>query len=543
MCTCATGTCSLHHIDIADEVKRVGGEGTSSLSNEKETEKTLVRKVLTREMKKLNQIYSTINNIASSRRAADNTPLLELRRGMVSSHNLIVGQQTKIAQLRKDKEQLSTINLRGEKGEQTATLREQQILIEGLKGKHQLQHKRILEYKTECMKQRSALQRMDAAVQQNSITIQELRDEIERYQAQLEAAELRLRNGKVIRTETPQRKESSPRAAAEPVNPDRIAQMIDNGTPVPAQKLNQLEETLVELDERALDDKTREDRRKALEMLESDRHMRQEKVSITFQKLREMFKKKELQERMASLQPNDKLSKTLQRMEQRHNIAIAEWERRKEQMLKARRQQLMQIMQVFSNIVVYRPSVTVVPKVAGVGVKASSSKDFLKSHVGGRQPGFPLTTTTTHQVQQPQMATFSKHKLPPAKIAPLLGDSGKPDMVQIFGLKGTSINFIKHMEAAEKRKAQRKQPQQRPVKLEELQQYNFPETSQQRLSVGHIQMETTIPVTPMQKEEQPQSRPSSSPAAPLPPVQTPTKKEQRQKPKEREEIILPPIKG
>eukprot|EP00727_Mastigamoeba_balamuthi_P002472 m51a1_g12221 hypothetical protein (553) ;mRNA; r:34061-36400 len=116
---------------------------------------------------------------------------------------------------------------------------------------------------------------------------------------------------------------------------------------------------LFDVDDSLLDEEGRKRREEAIKLFEEERMhtecYKSAKARIEFLKLRERFKLLELQKKIAVEMPSGAVGRFLKRMEDRHKITLQQFEAKKDNLLEARRKQLLLVLQAYSSIALHWP--------------------------------------------------------------------------------------------------------------------------------------------------------------------------------------------
>eukprot|EP00727_Mastigamoeba_balamuthi_P010452 m51a1_g6029 putative ras-related protein rab-25 (2177) ;mRNA; f:109677-118926 len=347
-------------------------------------------------------------------------------------------------------------------GDYQSKIQSQQQIIQGLKQMYAEQQDKMQSAQEESGRLRAGRESLEMTIKQKDVTIDDLKQQLSQLRRQMHLQEAQ---NKLLANARPRGRSAGvdmgmgmANGAVPPLS--ALAKLVQQGAAVPASKLKQLEDAVYGFDESQLDDEGRRRRQVALELFERDRDLRQERMAAAYQNLRAKYQLRDLEERLAQLQPNDKLSRALQKMQERHQIALREWARRKEQLVEMRRRHLTLVMQAFSDFVVYNPQnnarfkhfSVIAGQAAAAGMQQPGQAQMAQpAHAPGpgsepyEDPGVPehFTPGMVASFGRPLSASAriqnTKHIMAPGKMAPMMaqGQSENPEM--ILGLCGKGL--------------------------------------------------------------------------------------------------------
>jgi hypothetical protein len=323
------------------------------------------RPTMEKELAQLEQLYATMTSVVKDGKnkmtEEQSGRVIQLQRDIVKAREIIAQQQKALTEMQ-DHQARGEYEVAVALADQQAKLQDQAALIVSLKQRYNVQRDRLVELRDAREQLLSRSEQLETAVRQKDVVIEDLRQQLMFVKKQLEIAEGQTRLAAsrsmlhaTIATEQVRQQTTTDIGAARLLGrQNSLADLVRNGAKVSVGKLKQLEEAVYSFSEQDLDEEGKRRRQQALEMFEKDRDFRQQRVAMAFEKLREKMRMKELSERMAKMRPDDRVAQAIERMSERHQASMREWDRRKQQLLEERRRHLALVMQAFSDFAVYK---------------------------------------------------------------------------------------------------------------------------------------------------------------------------------------------
>eukprot|EP01105_Mastigella_eilhardi_P014308 TRINITY_DN3262_c0_g1_i4.p1 TRINITY_DN3262_c0_g1~~TRINITY_DN3262_c0_g1_i4.p1 ORF type:complete len:1704 (+),score=526.97 TRINITY_DN3262_c0_g1_i4:443-5113(+) len=304
----------------------VGPQGKSPDSDMLTVAYSPYKKLVDGELMKLETVYKDLSSMIQDQRFKEKSKeeltqskIMSLLKNTATAQELILSQREALLQTKKSDQKSQYFSILGQT-ELQAKLADQAAIIFGLKRQHNLQQERFIEVKDENIKLKHQVQQLELEVASLEAQLAALRQQAHLQDVQVNALS---RPHAVLQLQQLQRQQLIQQQGGKPYD-ERYAEtlartsallteLVRHGAVVPAEKLRVLEDAVYSLDENTLDTEGKRRRKAALELLRKDKDLREQKVAMTFQSLREKFRLREIKETMAALTPNDRLAQALKR--------------------------------------------------------------------------------------------------------------------------------------------------------------------------------------------------------------------------------------
>ncbi len=555
------------NVQVLDKVKAELESSSEEIQGKNDTQK-----IVEYEIKAVSTLYSSMLAVLKNRRDFANSLLLQKKHQLGTLHDEML-QKSQVLLASKDQlfeQEKTLVRIKSDKMmdklqeeqnviELKVSLRDNQELALAFKAAYKESEKTITDLMHRINNTTIMLDENKRTNEEQLRTIEELQQQVQIYKKQQEASEVALAalryQAQKAATSMAAKMASmgsanvatvpSSHPPIEKVNlPVEIQQiLLENANQEPNRERTKLVEhvwTRVERHPpRNYDEKQKKDM--ARQMVMQDQILRAQKVSITFAKLHEKLKLKHVQKELATVEPpDDKLTRALQRMELRHQLAIAKWEEKKKLILENRKRSWMLMMQALSDVV------ATVPFVSGIDLSNSSSdyERIIRSpqedteyliEIPKRQESYPLMqyrpygpyTELTPQYRTQRTLVKSASSNPPPHLKPLFDTGFKSfssyDLILHWpGIEGKRIVLLPHSTSFSydmdmSSTTQEAAISERPISPPSNNGTNLPASGSPRVRLPPITSPSSSPRVNIQTTEK--EPPSAT--SPLPPLQTP----------------------